>query len=174
MEKELVEKLDTRRKLIAIIRSKPGIHFREIQRESDYAMGELEYHLNVLEKMEIITVKKNTHYTKYYLKDQLGSADKQIMWILRQESLREILVYIISNESVSHGDIVREFHLVKSTASFYLEKLLKAELVTKTKKGRSVYYNVRDPKKILSLILTYKSGFGDELANRVSDLWANL
>jgi len=58
MDKELVENLDTRKRLIALIRDQPGIHFRELHRQSGLAMGELEYHLGILEKMEIITKKK--------------------------------------------------------------------------------------------------------------------
>jgi predicted transcriptional regulator len=174
MDKKLVEKLDTRKMLLEIIRAKPGIHFRELHRESGLAMGELEYHLDVLEKMEIISKKKLSHYTKYYPTAELGALDKKIMDILRVEILREILLFIISSESPGHGDIASEFHLIKSTTSFYLNKLIQNDLIEKKKIGRNVIYKVKEPESILRLIMLYKKGFGEELAKRVEGLWSNL
>ncbi|UCH89044.1 MAG: winged helix-turn-helix transcriptional regulator [Thermoplasmata archaeon] len=174
MDVKAAEQLDTRKKLLEIIRAKPGIHFRELHRESGLAMGELEYHLGVLEKNEIITKTKSPHYTKYYPTAELGSKDKKLMDILRHKKLREILLFIISKEKVSHGDIVAEFQLIKSTASFYADKLLKYGLIEKQKEGRNVYYTVKNPMNVLRLLLLYKKGFGEELAERVEGLWGNL
>ena len=174
MEKNLAEKLEIRKELIDIIKSKPGIHFREIFREIDIAMGELEYHLQVLEKMEIISKTKTSYYTRYYPSYELGTGDKKIMGVLRQKMLKEILLYIISNEKAGHKDIAKEFGLLKPTASFYLDKLLKNGIIEKEKIGRKVFYNVKEPQRILRLILLYKKGFGDEIVKRVEGLWANL
>ncbi len=174
MEKNLVENLEIRKSLIDIIKNKPGIHFREIFREIDIAMGELEYHLHVLEKMEIISKTKTSYYTRYFPSYELGTEDKKIMGVLRQKMLREILLYIISSEKPSHNDIAKEFGLLKSTTSFYLNKLLKNGIIEKEKSGRNVLYNVKKPQSILRLILLYKKGFGDEIVKRVEGLWANL
>lgn len=174
MEKALAEKLAARKKLMDIINAKPGIHFRKLLKESELAMGELEYHLNVLIKMEIISKKKNTHYTRYYPAYELGSEDKKIMGLLRQEILRDILLFIISTDKTNHGDIAMQFNLLKSTASFYLNKLINSGIVQKNRSGRNVFYTIQDPQRILKLILLYKKGFGDEIVTRVEGLWGNL
>ncbi len=174
MEKALAEKLATRKLLIEIINAKPGIHFRELLKESELAMGELEYHLNVLEKLEIISKSKSTYYSRYYPAYELGSDDKQIMGSLRQEMLRDILLFIISRNKTNHGDIAKKFRLLKSTASFYLDKLLDVGLIEKQKRGRKVFYRVKAPEHILRLILLYKKGFGEEIITRVEGLWGNL
>jgi len=174
MEKDLAEKLEIRKKLLDIIRNKPGIHFREILREAKIAMGELEYHLHVLEKMEIVSKITNTYYTRYYPAYELGVDDKKIMSLLRQKMLRDILLFIIQEEKPNHGEIKQEFRLVKSTASFYLDKLLKNGIIEKEKSGRQVFFRVKDPQRILRLILIYKKGFGEEIVKRVEGLWGNL
>jgi hypothetical protein len=46
--------------------------------------------------------------------------------------------------------------------------------VERIKKGRKVYYSVKEPEEILKMILTYRKGFGEDLARRVEELWANL
>jgi len=174
MEKELAENLETRKKLIELINRKPGIHFRKIHKESGLAMGELEYHIGVLVKLELVSEKKTSYYTRYYPALKLGSQDKKILDMLRQEILRDILIFIISSKRVTHGDIAQEFKLLKSTVSFYMSKLIQSEIVLKKKKGRKVFYTVPDPERILKLILVYKKGFGDELVKRVEGLWGNL
>ena len=174
MGKELLNKLDKRKKLMTIISHKPGIHFRELHRESEMAMGELEYHLNVLEKMEVISKQSTSYYTRYYPIDELGSFDKIIMGILRKKILRDILLYLISEDTIGHRDITEHFHLAKSTTSFYINKLIEEKIVTKNKCGRQVFYEVEDPQRILRLILLYKEGFGDTIAKHVEDLWGRL
>lgn len=174
MEKEYAENLEIRKRLINIIKNKPGIHFREILREADVAMGELEYHLHVLEKMKLISKKKTPYYTRYYPAYELGKEDKKIMDLLRQKMLREILLFIMSSENPNHGDIAKQFGLVKSTTSFYLDKLLVNGLIEKKKSGKQVQYSIENPERILRLILLYRKGFGDELVKRVEGLWANL
>jgi predicted transcriptional regulator len=174
MEMELAKGLEVRRRLLDIIKSKPGIHFREILRESEMAMGELEYHLHVLERMELVSKKPNTHYTRYFPAYELSSADKKIMGLLRQPMLREILLYLIQTEEATHGDIKTEFNLIKSTVTFYMKKLEKSGIIEKEKKGRQVFFKVGDPESVLRLILLYKRGFGDEIVKRVEGLWGNL
>ena len=55
-----------------------------------------------------------------------------------------------------------------------MDKLLVTGIVTKKKVGRNVFYEVKEPQKILRLILIYKKGFGEEIVKRVEDLWGNL
>jgi len=174
MDKSLSESLDTRKKIIGIIQKKPGIHFRKLHRESNLAMGEVEYHLNVLEKMGLVVKGILSSHTRYYPSNELSDEEKKIMGLLRQEKLRDILLFIISEEDIGHGDIVKEFHLKKSTASFYLDKLLSYAIIDKKKKGRNVSYEVINPREIVRLLLLYKEGFGDWIAKRVEDLWAGL
>ena len=174
MEKVLAQQLEIRRRLLDIIKSKPGIHFREILRESEIAMGELEYHLHVLEKMELVSKKPNTHYTRYFPAYELGVEDKRIMVLLRQPMLREILLFLIQSEEATHGDIKKEFGLVKSTVSSNMKKLENSGIIKKEKRGRQVFYRIEEPENILRLILFYKKGFGDEIVKRVEGLWANL
>jgi predicted transcriptional regulator len=174
MEEDLSENLAIRKRLLDIVKNKPGIHFREIQRDAEVAMGELEYHLQVLEKLELISKTVSKGYTRYYPAYELGTDDKRIMGQLRQEKLRDIVLFLLSRDETNHKDISKHFSLFKSTTSFYMEKLLAAGIVTKKKEGRNVIYEVKEPEKILRLILIYKKGFGEEIVKRVEDLWANL
>ena len=174
MDENLSENLAIRKKLLDIIKNKPGIHFRKIQREANVAMGELEYHLQILEKLKLVSKTTSKGYTRYYPAYELGTNDKRIMGQLRQEKLREIILFLLSTDEPTHKDISKHFSLLKSTTSFYMDKLISAGIVSKKKVGRNVIYEVKEPQKIMRLILIYKKGFGEEIVKRVEDLWGNL
>lgn len=174
MKEQFSEMLETRKRILRIIQKKPGIHFRKIQRESGRVIGELEYHLSVLEKAEVVTKTVDSYHTRYYPSDELNHEEKRIMGLLRQEMPREILLYIITEEGIGHKGVTERFHLRKSTSSFYLDKLLSEGIIEKNKSGRTVTYSVNDPQVILRLILLYREGFGDRIAKMVEGLWANL
>ena len=174
MDEDFSGMLDSRKRLLGIIRKKPGIHFRELQRQADMAFGEVEYHLGVLEKTDVITKAIESYHTRYYPVDELTSDEKEIMGLLRQEKLREILLFILSEGEAGHGDIVNRFHLLKSTATFYMDKLISGGVVEREKRGRRVVYKVMEPRTILRLMLLYREGFGDRIVKLVEGLWGNF
>ena len=51
--------LDVRKKIYLTIEKFPGLHFRELQRKNRIGVGNLDYHLNYLEKMNLIKVEKS-------------------------------------------------------------------------------------------------------------------
>ena len=50
LDREQVLALGVRREIFELIKQSPGLHFREIKRRTNLAIGALQYHLNVLEK----------------------------------------------------------------------------------------------------------------------------
>ena len=58
-DREKSLELEKRKELYRIIRTSPGLHFREIQRRTDSGTGQLEYHLEYLKKVGLILSEKN-------------------------------------------------------------------------------------------------------------------
>ena len=172
--------LENRRRIYKLVEKFPGIHFRELFRKSNISMGSLEYHLNVLEKSDLIYLKKEGHYTRYFLKGNLGEEDKVLATMLRNDKLRRLLLTLVLNPGLSHKTLSNNLNWAKSTTSFYLKKLVDKNIVEERKteqdaipketgKPQSRLY-VNRPDKIVRLMVVYKSGFFDELSNRVLDL----
>ena len=99
--------LETRKKLYNTVNNFPGLHFREIQRRTGLATGELKYHLNFLEGNKIISSRKEGEMLRFY---PLGLADseKKLLGLLRQQHLREILLFLLTNPKASHRDLVKQ------------------------------------------------------------------
>ena len=172
--------LENRRRLYKLIEEFPGIHFRELFRKTDISMGSLEYHLQVLEKSDLIYLKKEGGYTRYFVQGKLSEADKDLATMLRNDRLRKLLFTLILNPGISHKNLTKELNWPKSTISFYLKKLQNKEIIeerallknkSEPKSGKpQMGLHVIRPDRVVHLVVLYKSGFFDELSNRILDL----
>lgn len=172
--------LENRRKIYQLIERFPGIHFRELFRKLKISMGSFEYHLNILERNDLIYLDKEGHYTRYFAKGKLGEEDKKLATMLRNDRLRKMLFTLILNPGMSHKSLSKELGWPKSTTSFYLKKLFKNSVVeeriqspekttSEARKTSNGLYVIK-PDRIIHLVVIYKSGFLDELSNRILDL----
>ena len=176
--------LENRRRIYQIIEKYPGIHFRELFRKLNISMGSFEYHLNVLEHNDLIYLQRSGGFTRYFVKGKLGSEDKELASMLRNNKLRTMLLTLILEPGLSHSTLTNKLGWPKSTTSFYLKKLINAGLieervmsenleVSKTGKPPKGLFITR-PDKIVNILMIYKSGFLDELSNRILDLVERL
>jgi len=95
ISKETVLKLKTRQEIYNFISKNPGLHFREIFRKANLSLGCLRYHLNYLEKLNLIVSKPDLKYKRYYVKESIGKKEVEILNLLRQEvPLRIILILL--------------------------------------------------------------------------------
>jgi predicted transcriptional regulator len=172
--------LENRRHIYKLIERFPGIHFRELFRKLTLSMGSFEYHLQILEKNELIFLKKEGGFTRYFVKGSLGEEDKELATMLRNDRLRKILFTLILNPGISHTTLTEQLDWPKSTISFYLKKLFNKDIIEERplsskknmpetgKPQKGIYVN--RPDKVIHLVMIYKSGFFDELSNRILDL----
>ncbi len=173
-EKEEALELETRRKIFAYVSKYPGSHMRKIKRELDLAMGEIEYHLNYLEEHGLFASQMSGNKKRYYVANEVQYPDRKILGILRQKMPRKIILLVMKNEIISFGDILKELDISKSTLSFHLKKLIKSSILEVRRKGRQKFYSVKDQKRVVQILITYKSSFVDEAVERFIDTWGEL
>jgi predicted transcriptional regulator len=169
-EKRVLE-LDVRRKVYEIVRKYAGCHFREIQRKSKLSIGSIKYHLDYLEKNKLIKSQKETNNLRYYPKE-FQSQNTQLMGLLRQEKIRQIILFILLNKNCTQEKISENVQLSSSTTSWHLKKLEEAKILRSTKIGRiKKYILLIDEKELVKLLITYKESFLDELVDNVIKMW---
>ncbi len=173
-EKEEALELDTRRNIFAYVSKYPGCHMRQIKRELDLAMGQIEYHLNYLEEHGLLASQMSGNKKRYYVSDEVHYPDRKILGILRQKMPRKIILFILDKGTSSFGDIHDHLEISKSTLSFHLKKLIKISMLTVKREGRQKMYSVKDRKGTIQILITYKSSFVDEAVERFIDTWGEL
>ncbi|MFH1240679.1 MAG: winged helix-turn-helix transcriptional regulator [Candidatus Diapherotrites archaeon] len=172
LEEALV--LDTRRKIYKTIEASPGLHFREIQRRTGMAIGSLQYHLEQLEKKNLIHAQKETKFIRYYAVRQTLTADKNMISLLRQDSVRKIVLFLLENKAVNNQKLSKAINLSPSTTSWHLEKLLSQGVVEKRKRGRKTFFKISNPNEIAAILIGHKKSFLDELVDNFAEVWEEI
>jgi predicted transcriptional regulator len=117
--------------LLKHINNSPGMSYRELQRATGFANGVLAYHLTVLEKSRRIKVNRycTSKSTRYYPLNTTAK-ESRIIEYLRRPSTRKILIFLIDHDRCTYNDIMQHTKKAKSTISWHLSWLRKAEIIS--------------------------------------------
>jgi len=174
MDEDLEEAiaLGVRRKIYNTVNRNPGLHFREIQRRTMVATGALQYHLDFLSKRHLLRTIKDGKFVRYYSirGKQLGE-DERLMGVLRQYSLRRIIVFLLTKRKATNVQISKNVSLSPSTTSWHLDKLVQFGIVGKRQSAKKTYFTVLEPARIAVLLQGYKRSFFDEMVDNFVDAW---
>lgn len=124
--------LETRRRIYELIRDSPGVHLRELERRLNMVIGSLQYHLQYLEKKNLILSFKDEEYVRYFVKDKiLEESERKILSLLRRSGCRHILINLLQSPGMNNKELSTAVGLSPSTTSWHLNKLLKAGIIEK-------------------------------------------
>ena len=178
--------LETRREIYNYISQDPGLHLREISRRLHIPFSTLMYHLRFLEKRELIKEKTEGRYNRYYITEKIGHREKEILGILRKDTPRTIILYLLVHIYSSQIDISGSLKKHPTTIEFHLKKLLALNIIEPVQPvdgkiyrdinpriiecesiGKEKIYVLKDPNGIYDLLTTYKHSL-------IQDLESNL
>jgi len=177
-------KLKTRRLLYTFILENPGLHLREISRKLNIPKTTLSYHLDYLEKQALLIIKKDDNYNRYFIKKDIGGREIKILNIIRVETTRNALLYIMITGTAPQIEIAKELDKDPTTVNFHLKRLLKydiieqapaengkiytalrnAPIIERKKSKNEIFYRIKEPEIIEKLlIIYYKKGYYDDI-----------
>lgn len=163
--------LVTRQNLYSLISESPGLHFREIQRRTKMATGQLTYNLNYLQKVGLIKSQKDGEYLRYYSDRQMDVEEKRVLEFLHLTSIRHILIYLLENSNCNHESIAENLNLSSSTISWHLKKLIDGNIVNKKVRGRKSFYSINNPELVRKVLIKYRESFLDKIVDRFIEMW---
>ncbi|MCX6815541.1 MAG: winged helix-turn-helix transcriptional regulator [Candidatus Aenigmarchaeota archaeon] len=164
--------LETRRSIYECIKKSPGLHFREVQRRTNLATGSLDYHVHFLHKTGLIRTEKVGGFTRYYTTDTVyQSEEKDLLNLLRQKSVRKIVIHLLQKKKSTASDIARAAGMSPSNLSWYLKSLAEKKIVVQRKKGRFRFYSITSRENIIKCLVTYKESFFDSLVDGFIEAW---
>jgi predicted transcriptional regulator len=163
--------LASRRAIYQRIADTPGVHFRALLEDLEYAQGTLQYHLRWLADEGLIDVSEDGKYTRYYPAAEFDEADQAVMNALRREYSRRILAHLLADGPLSTTELTDRLDKAQSTVSWHLSNLAEADLVTKERHGRSVVYSVSNPDRVKYLYTIHQRSFTDKVVDRILGLW---
>ena len=166
-----MRELETRKRIYEEIVMNPGLHFRELQRRLNMQVGMLEYHLEVLKKNGLVVSKESGKYVRYYPNTHMTREERKIIGLLRNEKMRNILIFILERGEVTHRELSQGLGMKSSTLSYYLNTLVKEGIVKKESRGRERYYRVAKEDEVASTIIRYRKSFLDSVVDNFVKIW---
>lgn len=166
--------LENRRRIYEYIESNPGTHLREIQRALDMQPGLLSYHLDYLEKRNLIKSEDDGYRKRYFVADRFRLKDRRIISLLRQRSPREIIAHLLLNGSSSFTEVRNALGISKSTLSYHMKKLVRHGIVVCEKKEREKFYRLENSEEVIDLIISLKPVMESTPIDRFAEIWEQL
>jgi predicted transcriptional regulator len=165
----------SRRKMIFHQISKyPGTYIREMEKTLSLTMGDLQYHLQQLEKADLISSHYDGRRKRYFVKNEVNYFDREILSFIKMRTPRRIIIFLLLHPESSFKETLAEFHFTKGALSFHLKKLIKANIVISIKREKEMIYRIKDENRISQILIAYQSGILDEALNGFIDLWTKL
>ncbi len=132
-------KNENRLNIINQILRNPGIHHNELLRNCDLQKGQLQWHLDVLLKNNIIKKERYGHYTIYFpITTSFDAIEYLENLIAKSKTTSEILKIIKENPGINSSEISRILSLSPNTIKYHIDKLLKENLIKSTRRGRKI------------------------------------
>ena len=146
---------ELQQKLLLFIGENPGIRYRELLRLINSSNGVLSYHINKLEKMELVNVDRKSRITRFFPRN-ISNEIMTLLGILRNQTSYEIMKLLYESGPVSQSEIVKYTRKSASTISWYMKKLLGDNIIY-MKNNQSTYDGNND--------ITYKMQLTGKRAN---------
>ncbi len=142
---------DIKSVIINTIRDNPGIRYRELLRAIGVMNGVLSYHINLLERENLIVSQRYKGMVRYYPKG-IDNDEARILGMLRIPMVKVIVEFMLDNGPCSLATLSQYLDRSKSTISWHLKRLIDEGIVIK---HNNVYY-IGDKDNIKSIILKYE------------------
>ncbi len=154
--KELLNQ-DTRNSIYEVIKTNPGIHFREVCRVMDKKMGVVQYHARLLEEAGLIQSFGDGRYKRFCVPQTLGSKDDQaftqkLVGFLQRGTSEQIIQILLNDASAAedanrargtqHGLIAEALGLTSQAVTWHAKKLAQNGIIQCLKVGREKFYSL--------------------------------
>jgi predicted transcriptional regulator len=160
-----------RERIIQSVNDFPGIRYRELLRITGVSNGVLSYHLNLLDNSGKVRVHRvNNRVTRYFSHD-VSIVESYVIGILRQNTTRKIIIYILESGPCGFNDIVKYTKKVPSTVSWHLSRLKDANIIKVRRQNELNYYEIKIDKFTLQKLLNkYKSSFTEQIVDDYTNM----
>ena len=166
-----VLELETRRKIYDLVAKNPGLHLSKIAELLYMRISLAEYHLFYLEKNQLVVPVNESGYTRYYVKGEVGTEDKKVLGLLRQDVPLRIVLLLLKCASSQHKELLQNLDVAPSTLSYHLKKLVTCGIISVQTYGEEKGYSMSNKEMVTRLLIRYKPyNFIDSF----KDIWVDL
>ena len=157
-------------KIILEININPGIRFRELMKSVEITNGVMSYYIKKLEKNRTITTERTSGVLRLF-SETIETSDKAILKFLRISTPKKIMVVLLEEDLLTFKQITVRIQMSPSTTSFYLAKLIHAEILSISKVSPKKY-TLNHKQKVSNLIVLYHPSIVDSASDNLTDIFS--
>lgn len=166
--------LEPRREIYDLVRRAPGVHLRGIERELGLPFGQVLYHLDALERSDLVDVRRDGGFKRYFAKRGIDRSEKAVLATLRHELPRKIAILLLVSPGISHRAIHAHFGVSASTLSFHLAKMVENGIVEREEVGNENRYRILDEEAAARALVLHRESFMDDAVDRFAEYWLSV
>lgn len=118
----------TRVEIYNLIKNDPGIYFREICDRLGLSIGNVQYHLNLLENRGLLLVKQDGRYKRYFEVGKYSETEMQMISLLKHPTMARILTFLHASPQ-THGGLADILGISSQALSWQMNLLKKTGFV---------------------------------------------
>lgn len=166
--------LENRRRIYQYISKRPGTFLREMERELGLQTGVLSYHLDYMEKRQVLRAEDDGYRKRYFPADRFHLRDRRTISVLMQPTARRVVMHILINGPSTFNQLLSEMKCAKSTLSYHLGRMVRKEILTVQKREKESWYEVRDPNAAADLLIALRESLECDAVDRFVGIWEDL
>ncbi len=112
-----------RARILAILRDEPGLHWRALARRAGLAAGQVQHHLVVLRRHDLVTAEAGPRFTCYF---PTGAVDRRIMAaapVLKSDGARRVLRAVADRSGATLSQIALASDCYPSAVHYHASRL---------------------------------------------------
>jgi len=113
----------TRLKIYNFVKNNPGVHFRGICNSLSMPIGVVQYHLDLLAKVVLLSVHSDGWYKRYFESQRFSEDEVKVISLLRHDTSRDILVALMENRFITHKDLANWLKISSQALSWQMKYL---------------------------------------------------
>ncbi|HZD43661.1 MAG TPA: metalloregulator ArsR/SmtB family transcription factor, partial [Methanomicrobiales archaeon] len=108
---------------------------------------------------------------RVFVARELDDEERAILSVLRYETTRQILLYLLESGPARNGEIAEAVDVTSATISWHLSNLTDESIVESDQEGRTTRYRVANEELTVQLLVRYHESFVDRAVDRILDFW---
>lgn len=156
--------------LLEHVSDNPGVHYNELVRSLGVTPDKLQRVGEQLDESGEIVI-DNFHGKTHYFPTAYDHKTREAIALLRRETSRDILVYLLHEDRAHPSDIAETIGVARSTLEWHVNRLIDAELIDKEHDGRRVVLVLVDQDRVETGLKTVEPSLSDRLIDRTTRLF---
>ena len=159
----------------------PGLRFYQLKKETGFANGTLQHHVNTLIKTKKIDAHYDNAVPRYFLHD-IQETNKVIIQRLSQNTTSKIIKLLLKKECQTFSQLVKYTKKSPGTVSLYKNKMVADKIIVGTTEdckncknnSMKIKYRLVEPEKVRSLVLEYGKTSVRRSVDNLADVFLSI